>query len=77
MDDARDPLFGSGLHREAVVCTLCGDAWDDRLVTGTSAQEPETSLCPACLLSTSHGEPFPADPTRPDRRSASRESRDA
>jgi hypothetical protein len=76
VDDVRDPLFGSGLHREAVVCTRCGDAWDDRLVTGAATEVPGTSLCPACLLTTTHGDPFPDDPTDTGSRTA-RETRDA
>ena len=62
--DTRDPLFGSGLHREPVHCTLCGTAWDERVVDGGRAPEDiEISLCPACLLTTSHGDPFPDDPS--------------
>lgn len=71
--DSRDPLFGSGLSREPVVCALCGTAWDERVVQGAApaaSDEPELTLCPSCLLTTSHGDPFPDDPVRADDRSA-------
>ncbi|MCW2605483.1 MAG: hypothetical protein JWO60_176 [Frankiales bacterium] len=62
MSDPRDPLFGSGLRREAVLCALCGTAWDERVVAAPSGDEPALSLCPSCLLTTSHGDPFPEEP---------------
>ena len=74
--DSRDPLFGSGLSREPVVCALCGTAWDERVVQGagptaasTLEDEPELTLCPSCLLTTSHGDPFPDEPGRSETRS--------
>lgn len=62
MTDPSDPLFGSGLQRQPVVCALCGAAWDERVVTVLGTEDLELSLCPSCLLTTSHGDPFPDDP---------------
>ena len=65
--DTWDPLFGSGLTREPVVCTLCGTAWDERVTDSSRAEDDlEVSLCPSCLLTTSHGHPFPDDPMATD-----------
>ncbi len=49
----------------------CGSAWDERVVAGSAAvaEEPDLTLCPSCLLTTSHGDPFPDDPTASEARS--------
>lgn len=62
MNDPSDPLFGSGLQRQPVVCAMCGTAWDERVVSAPGTEDLELSLCPSCLLTTSHGDPFPDDP---------------
>jgi hypothetical protein len=64
-----DPLVHTEVQRVDVVCTMCGDGWDTRLVQGGSVVEDRISLCPSCLLTTSHGEPvrepYPQDPITP------------
>ncbi|MDP9433889.1 MAG: hypothetical protein M3P93_01280 [Actinomycetota bacterium] len=46
-----DALAGTGLERRAVVCSACGQPWDERVVeAGSPALPAGADLCPRCLL---------------------------
>ena len=54
-----DPATAAGLERRVLPCTMCGTPWEEHLVEPGSPQDDRITLCPSCLLATSHGEDLP------------------
>lgn len=51
-----DPAAVAGLERRVIGCSMCGSPWEDHLVEPGAPTEDRISLCPSCLLVTSHGD---------------------
>lgn len=53
-----DPAVVAGLERRVIGCSLCNSPWEEHLVEPGAPAVDRITLCPACLLATSHGDPI-------------------
>ena len=54
-----DGATAAGLERRVLACSLCASPWEEHLVVPGAPEEERITLCPSCLLATSHGGPLP------------------
>ena len=54
-----DPATTVGLERRTVHCSMCGAPWEERFAEPGTPDPDRITLCPECLLATSHGEDLP------------------